>query len=182
MHSKLTLIGIVLTGAALAAGCGSSNNANSTAARPTITAPTVASATTAPASASTGATSAPSAPAGGGTVAAGTATLPLRTQDRDQIQQVVQDYLAALLQQRDQTQLRQFLRTGVPDPQIQQARDQIRAHDYHLVAITDITVNGDQATATVRLQDRDGTAITRTLQLERDQDQWRISDPTLGGS
>ena len=180
MQAKLTLLGTVLTGVVLAAGCSSSNN--SSAARSTATVPAVASVTTPASSASPAVTAASSVAAAGGTVVAGAATPPLRSQDRDQIQQVVQDYLAALLQQRDQTQLRQYLRTGVPDQQIQRARDQLRTHDYHLVAITDITVSGDKATATVRLQDRDGTEITRTLQLERDQDQWRISDPTLGGS
>jgi hypothetical protein len=176
-NGKHLLVAILLAAAAVLAGCSSGNDASTTANHTATALPTGAGAT---------ATSAPRTPAGTAAPAAtpptATVTPPVRAQDRDQIQQVVQDYLGALLQQRDQDRLRQYLRTGVSDAQLQQARDQIRAHTYHLVAITDITVTGDRATATVRLQDRDGTEVTRTLELERDQDQWRIRDPVLGGS
>ena len=99
-------------------------------------------------------------------------------QVRDQIEQVIRDYYAAL-QAQDRDRVRQYMHD--PEHVATQTLDRIQAeqrdHQYQFVALTDVQVQGDHATATFQLRDRDGAIVTRTLSLEFDHGQWSISNP-----
>jgi hypothetical protein len=111
-----------------------------------------------------------------GTPADGTDDLPAA--ERDQIHQSIEEYLQAAHDQ-DRDRLREHVADGVPDADLDRAMDQLREHQYELIDIEDIAVDGDTARVTIRLRDKDGEEVTRTLDFERDQDQWRIRDPEL---
>ncbi len=102
----------------------------------------------------------------------------LTTQERDQIQQSVNDYLAALRDQ-DKDKLKEALKDGTGDADVTRAMDRLKDHKYTLVSVTSMERDGDEVKVTLQLKDKDGATVTRTLEFERDQDRWQISDPEL---
>jgi hypothetical protein len=111
-------------------------------------------------------------------VADTTGTSELTQQDENQLSQAVLDYFVVLGDQ-DQTRLRDMLRDP-SDGAITQAMDRQRDRLYQLVQIMSYDVTApDQVSVKLKVRDKDGTESTKTLEFERDQDQWKLRDPEL---
>lgn len=100
-------------------------------------------------------------------------------QDRQQIQQRLRGYFAALLNVEDRASLRQYVHVGVQDIDLERVQRQVQEDGSELVSIPVITVTRDRATATVRLRLRNGAVAERQVLLQRGEDGWRVRDPEL---
>lgn len=104
--------------------------------------------------------------------------IELQQQDRDQITQMVTDYVTAL-RNRDMSKAQAQLPEGVPSATVTKSMDTVRDEGFQLVAVSGITTDSEGATATVQLTDKAGKAVTRVLEFRIDNAQWRVWSPQL---
>ena len=103
---------------------------------------------------------------------------PFPRADRDKILFLVGDYVSALRDE-DRQKIRDVLRDPT-DANVESALAQDRARLAQLVGIQEYKLTAeDQVTVTVEVRDRSGTLWTFTLDVDREQDRWRIRDPRL---
>jgi len=104
--------------------------------------------------------------------------IQLQEQDREQIAEVARDYVTALHEQ-DVARALALLPEGVPEATVSKAIGTVRDQGLDLVQLGEIAANSEGATVTLQLTDKDGKAVTRTLELRLDEGTWRIWSPQL---
>jgi len=104
--------------------------------------------------------------------------LELQQQDRDQINRMVTDYLAAL-DASDMTKALAQLPAGVPNATVTKAIDTFHSEGYQLLGVGDMTVSGQDVVVGLTLKDKSGKEVSRTLEFRIDKGEWRLWSPQL---
>ena len=104
--------------------------------------------------------------------------LELQQSDRDQINRMVTDYLGAL-EASDMTKAMAQLPAGVPNATVTNAINTFHSEGYQLVAVGDMTVNGQDVVVGLTLNHKSGKEVSRTLEFRIDKGEWRLWSPQL---
>ena len=83
------------------------------------------------------------------------------------------------LHEQDVARALALLPEGVPEATVSKAIGTVRDQGLDLVQLGEIAANSEGATVTLQLTDKDGKAVTRTLELRLDEGTWRIWSPQL---